>query len=39
MDTLSGHSGMAMCLDFDPTFKYLASGDDSGRIFIWSVKD
>lgn len=30
---------MVMCLDYDPTYTYLASGDDSGRIIIWSVKD
>jgi WD40 repeat protein len=30
---------MVMCLDYDPTYKYLVSGDDTGRIIIWSVKD
>ncbi|CAI2364332.1 unnamed protein product [Moneuplotes crassus] len=39
VDTLTGHTGMVMCLDFDPTYTYLTSGDDSGRVIIWSVKD
>ena len=39
IDTLHGHNGMVMWIDFDPTYKYLVSGDDMGRIIIWSVKD
>lgn len=38
-ETLIGHNGMVMCLDYDPNYKYIASGDDMGRIIIWSVKD
>lgn len=30
---------MVMCLDYDPMYKYMVSGDDTGRIIIWSVKD
>jgi len=30
---------MVMCLDYDPSYNYLASGDEFGRVIIWSVKD
>lgn len=39
VDTLIGHEGMVMCIDYDPSYKYIASGDETGRIIIWSVKD
>ena len=39
IDTLQGHNGMVMWIDFDPTYKYLVSGDDAGRVIIWSIKD
>ena len=39
VDTLQGHNSMVMWIDFDPTYKYLVSGDSCGRVIIWSVKD